>query len=210
MSILDYFSKDPNKRAKFIFDFIAPIYGLVDGYLVKSYLKSIKILKYEIDLEGKTILDIGTGTGAWASMFLLDENSDKNNNKIHGVDISMKMLDKARKKYPEINFNFGDAEDLKEIKDNSFDIVTASYVVHGVKAENRAKIISEMKRISKKDIVIHDFLGKTPLFIRVLEFLEKSDYKSFKKNICEELNIIFSDVKSISSDYGTGLYFAVK
>jgi len=205
MSIFNYFSKDPNKRAKFIFDLIAPVYGLVDSYLVKSYSKSIDILKNEINLEGKSILDIGTGTGAWAAMFV-----GNNESKIHGIDISSKMLNNGKKKYPTINFAIGNAENLMGIEDNSFDIVTASYVVHGVKTNNRAKILSEMKRVSKKHVVLHDFIGKTPVFIRILEFFEKSDYKNFKENICKELELNFSEVKKTVSDYGTGLYFCEK
>ena len=205
MSILNYFSKDPNKRAKFIFDLIAPIYAAVDGVLVKSYKKSIQILKNEIDLEGKSILDIGTWTGAWASMFLNNDVME-----IQGVDISSKMLSKGKRKHPKISFNLGDAEDLKEIKDNSYDIVTASYVLHGVKVENRSKIISEMKRISKKHVVIHDFVGRTPLFVRFLEFMEKSDYKNFKLNFSNELKDTFAESKKVIAKYGSGLYFAVK
>jgi len=205
MSLLHYFSKDTNKRTKFMFNFVAPIYGKIDGTLRDNYEKLFELLKSEIDINNKTVLDVGTGTGAWAFMFL------KNNaRKVQGVDIADKMLSLSKEKYPQITFRIGNAEDLKEIKDNTFDIVTASYVIHGVKADRRAKMISEMKRISKHYVVIHDFMGKTPIFARFLEFLEKSDYKKFKKNFCDELKTIFSDTKKIPSDFGTGLYISKK
>jgi len=47
MSVIHYFSSDANIRAKFMFNFIAPIYGKVDGALVKSYSKSIELLDNE-------------------------------------------------------------------------------------------------------------------------------------------------------------------
>ena len=205
MSILHYFSKDSNKRAKFMFNAIASVYAKMDGGLMKSYEKSIDLVKEEIDLENKLVLDIGTGTGAWAAMFM------KNNaSAVHGVDIATKMLKESKRKHPEIEFSIGNAEKLDQIKDNSYDIVTASYVVHGVKADRRAKIIAEMRRISKKHIIIHDFVGRTALFVRFLEFVEKSDYKNFKKNFCDELKTIFSNTKRIDAGDGSGLYIAKK
>ena len=203
MSIFHYFSSDPNKRAKFIFNLIAPIYNMVDGALSDNYSKAIDILDAEIDIKNKTVLDLGTGTGAWAVMF-----EQKNAQSITGVDFASKMLNVSKKKHPSINFIIGDAENLENIADNSFDIVTASYVVHGVKIERRANILKEMQRISKQHVVIHDFVGRTPIFIRVLEFMEKSDYKFFKKNICNELQQLFSSSKKIEVEKGSGLYIA--
>ena len=205
MSVIHYFSNDANIRAKFMFDFIAPIYGKVDGALVKSYSKSIELLDSEINIAGKRVLDIGTGTGAWAAKFL-----SSNAAYVQGVDISPKMLNESKKKHSEITFVIGNAENLHMIKDNSFDIVTASYVVHGVKADRRASMLSEMKRISKKHVVINDFVGSTPLFVRFLEFIEKSDYKNFKRNFCTELKSFFPETKKILSVNGSGLYIASK
>ena len=69
--------------------------------------------------------------------------------------MSIKMLEQSIKKHPEISFSIGSAEDLNEIRVNTFDIVTASYVVHGVKLKKRVKMISEMKKVSKQHVVIH-------------------------------------------------------
>ena len=203
MSILHYFSKDPNKRAKFIFNFIAPIYNKVDKILDSSFQKSIDLLKEELPINNLNVVDVGTGTGAWGAMFL--KNGAKS---VTGIDFAEKMLAKAKIKHPKMNFEVGDAENLEKIKNDSFDLVTASYVLHGVKKKHREKILSEMKRISRKYIVIHDFVGKTPAFIRFLEFMEKSDYKFFKKNFCNELKLKFLSTKRIKSRDGSGLYIA--
>ena len=203
MSILHYFSKDPNKRAKFIFNFIAPVYNKVDDILEKSFQESVNILKKEISIKNTKVVDLGTGTGAWGNILL--KNGAEN---VIGIDFARKMLNKAKSKHPEMNFDTGDAENLEKINDNSFDIATASYVLNGVKQDRRKKILSEMKRVSKKYVIIHDFVGKTPRFIRFLEFMEKSDYKFFKKNFCNELKTMFSNVRSIKSRDGSGLYIA--
>ena len=205
MSILHYFSNDPNKRAKFIFNFIAPIYKMTDKALVENYHKYIEILDNEISIKGKTVLDVGTGTGAWASSFEIKEPKQ-----ITGVDFADNMLVVSKQKHTKIHFEKADAENLINFNDNSFDIVTASFVLHGVKQERRKTILEEMQRVSSKYVVLKDFVGKTPLGVRFLEFMEKSDYKFFKKNISNELNNIFSSTKIIEVDKGSGLYICYK
>ena len=95
MPITDYFSKDPNKRAKFIFNLIAPIYGNVDAGLIKNYRHAIGIVDNEIAIKGKTVLDIGTGTGAWAEAYRKKGAVD-----VHGIDFSCRMLTESRMKHP--------------------------------------------------------------------------------------------------------------
>ncbi len=205
MSIINYFSKDPDKRAKFIFNFIAPAYSKFDKSMQEGFEASVKKLDNEIIIAGKSVLDIGCGTGAWGYAIYKAGAS-----KLVGVDFSEKMIQQAKKNHPEINFIHLNAEDLSEFKDDSFDIVTASFVLHGVKSEKRKVLLKEMKRVSKKYVVLHDFIGKTPFIIRTLEFLERSDYKNFKRNFCNELKEEFPKTKKIPSRFGSGLYIAEK
>lgn len=205
MSLLHYFSNDPNKRAKFIFNFIAPIYGRVDGTLKKTYSQTLNIIEKEIPISQYTVLDLGAGTGAWSAAI-----KHAGAKSVHGVDFSEKMLIQARQKHKNISFSQGDIENLSLFDDNSFDIVTASFVLHGVKQAQRKKILSEMNRITKKHIIINDFIGRTPVFVRILEFFERSDYKYFKQNFCNELKEIFPKVTKIYSQYGSGVYLANK
>lgn len=201
MSFLHYFSKDPNKRAKFIFNLIAPIYKLTDKALINNYSTAIDILDSEVSIENKYILDIGTGTGAWATGF-----TSKNAKEITGIDFAEKMINIAKQNNKDIKFIKADGESLNNFNDDSFDIVTASYVIHGVKKEKRKILLSEMKRVSKKHVILHDFAGKTPYFIRFLEFMERSDYRFFKKNIESELNVLFKKTTKIDLNNGMGLY----
>ncbi|NOZ33829.1 MAG: class I SAM-dependent methyltransferase [Chlorobi bacterium] len=205
MSIIHYFSKDPDKRARFIFNFIAPYYAKFDKSLQEGFEASVKELDKEIIIAGKTVLDIGTGTGAWGAAI-----NKLGPSEIEGVDFSEKMIKQAKKNHPEINFHHTNAEDLSEFKENSFDVVTASFVMHGVKKDKRQNLLNEMKRVSRKYVVLHDFIGKTPFSIKILEFLERSDYKNFKKYFCDELKENFSSTKKIPARYGSGLYIAEK
>jgi ubiquinone/menaquinone biosynthesis C-methylase UbiE len=203
MSILNYFSKDPNKRARFIFNFIAPLYSIIDRMLKKNFNAAGEIVKKELVLTDKTVLDLGCGTGAWGSLL-----KSKGAFSVSGIDLAENMVKSAKKKHPNISFTIGNIEALNEIADNSFDIVTTSFVMHGVKVDHRKKILQEMIRITKKNIIIHDFIGETPWTIAILEFLEKSDYKNFKVNFVSELEAFCSKVKLISAKKGSGVYLA--
>ena len=204
MALHHYFSNNPEKRAKFIFNLIAPVYGFLDKAVAKGFTNSIKKLNENIDIQGKKVLDVGTGTGAWGSLFM------KNGaNIVMGADFSRKMLKQAKNKHPEMNFIFSDAKDLKEIPDNSFDIVTASYVLHGTKQEIRNQILFEMKRVSKEYVVIHDFMGKTHFAIKILEWLERSDFVNFKKTFSNEMKSLFPKTMDIDAGDGTGLYIGI-
>lgn len=205
MSVFHYFSNDATKRATFIFNLIAPLYGMADSSVQKMFEPSMDLLKKQLDIKNKTVLDLGTGTGAWASLFL-----DNQAARVHGVDISEKMLKQSRKRHPQIEFRYSDIENLSTIEDNAFDIVTASFVIHGVKRDKRLNILSEMERVSKHYAVIHDFFGRTPIPVRLVEFLEKSDYKNFKRNIVDEMKTSFSEVNTIAIGNGSGLYIAAK
>jgi len=205
MGLQHYFSSDPDKRARFIFNFIAPIYGMLGTSVERNFESSIDVLENYISVEGKDVMDLGTGTGAWAANF-----KSRGASKVVGVDFAGKMLNQAKNNYPNMEFLQGDAENLEQFADNSFDIVTASFVLHGVKEDKRANMLREMYRVSRKHIVIHDFIGETPLFVRLLEFMERSDYKFFKQNFCKELELHFGNAKKISTKSGVGIYIAEK
>ena len=198
------FSRNPIKRHKQIFNIIAPIYGALDGYVKKGYRKAFKLILNEVNLENKSVLDLGTGPGAWGALF-----KQHGAGKVHGVDFAKLMVKRAQKRYsPEITFSVGDASNLSEFEDNSFDIVTASFMLHGFKRSYREKILKEMKRIAREVIIINDYAYDTPLFMQFLEYMEKGDYINFKKTFCDELKEHFPKVKREKASGGTAVYFA--
>jgi ubiquinone/menaquinone biosynthesis C-methylase UbiE len=202
MSLLHYFSKNEEERSLFIFNLIAPLYGLVDSLLDNSFKEAADIFNKTIPLEGKTILDVGTGTGAWAALLASYGAT------VIGIDKSPKMLKEAKRKHPEITFMKADVDNLFQFSNKTFDIVTASFVLHGVTEPIRVRFINEMKRVSKRYVVVHDFVGPTQWFVQILELMERSDYKNFKNHFCEELKTLFATVKKIGLTINNGLYIA--
>ena len=198
--------KKEHQHARRIFNLIAPVYHAVDPWVRKHYTESAKTFDQAYPLKGKSILDIGSGTGAWGAVL-----QPYDTKKVHGVDIAPRMITKAAKRYAgKITFSLVDGENLNDFSDNSFDIVTASYMMHGTPIEFREKILVEMMRVAKDMVAIHDFHGHQPAFVRFLEYMEKSDYKNFKKTFCSELESFFPKVYKLSLNKSEAIYFGIK
>ncbi|OYT11023.1 MAG: hypothetical protein B6I18_06065 [Bacteroidetes bacterium 4572_112] len=205
MSVFHYFSGTDKQRAKFIFDFIAPIYGVIGGAAKKGYDRICIKLNKAFPLQEFSILDVGTGTGEWLAS--ISHYSEKES---VGTDFSEKMISQARQAYPQNKYIVNDAESLSKFEDNSFDIVTASFVLHGMKAHDRAVVLAEMKRVARQYVMIHDFEGYTPKVVRVLEFLERSDYLNFKKNFRKELAGFFTETDIVKCKVtGNAVYIGI-
>ncbi len=204
MGTMNYFSKDADKRAHFIFDLIAPFYGIIDRGTHENFRKMAALLDQHIPLKGKSVLDVGCGTGAWlASLNKYDLQ------KVAGADFTEKMLKVARSRHPEIQFILQNAENLSHFEKKSFDIVTATFVLHGMKAEKRSKVLNEMKRIARQQVVIHDFYGPTEPIAKFLEFIERSDYLNFKKQFETEMRAHFEESSLIAGVKGRALYVGI-
>ncbi len=115
-----------------------------------------------LDLKpGETLLEVGVGTGLSLPLY-------PRHNKITGIDISSKMLDKAGEKIAEhrltnIDLEVMDAQNMK-FPDNSFDCVTACYVVSA--APDPLKVVSEVCRVCKpggRIVFINHFKSRNPL-----------------------------------------------
>ncbi|NQU79335.1 class I SAM-dependent methyltransferase [Candidatus Woesearchaeota archaeon] len=92
------------------------------------------------DLKGTVLLDVGCGPGIHVKEYV------KRGATATGIDFSSKMILRARKYCPEGTFEFGNAYQL-EFQNESFDIVTSSFVVDHF--EHLEKAVQEIKRILK-------------------------------------------------------------
>ncbi|HFB62178.1 MAG TPA: class I SAM-dependent methyltransferase [Bacteroidetes bacterium] len=204
MGIKHYFSSNEAKRALFIFDLIAPFYHLIDKGTHQTYQKMAGQLNTRIPLKGKSILDVGCGTGSWlAALSRFDLKKGV------GVDFSKKMLAEAKKNHPALEFIQQNGENLSAFADDSFDVVTATFVLHGMQAGKRALLLEEMKRVAKKFVVIHDFHKGSSFAVWLLETLERSDYVRFKKHFKEEMESVFPAVEILPGDNGNALYIGI-
>lgn len=121
--------------------------------------------------DGKKILDIGCGTGAFARLF------DKNN--YFGIDILPAYIEHAKKNCPG-NFRVMDAADLK-FPDEYFDRILIMAVLHHLSDEDSDKVIREAKRVLKPDgrILIMENSKIPRLENALVLFIQKLDKGEF-------------------------------
>lgn len=128
------------------------------------------VMKRFSSLQNKKVLDLGCGYGWYSNYF------SKIGAKVIGCDGSIEMLKLARKKYPNIQFEYMDIEDRLNIQDNSFDIVFSNQVLMDIK--NIPHLIKEVHRILKKHGIFYVSIVHPAFYDG--EWL--SDEKGFKKS----------------------------
>ena len=193
-----------------LFNAIAPVYGLFYNKQKKRYREVIDGVVTELDLSSyHSILDVGCGTGSLCSV--LSERGLS----VTGIDPAMNMLAVASRKPENKNIQFIQANALEKLPfaDQSFDLSIASYVAHGMQKNERIKLYSEMRRVTRSKVIIYDYNQKRSLMTSLVEWLERGDYFQFIKNpkiemenCVSEMTKCFSAVKVIEVDTRASWY----
>ncbi len=190
-----------------LFDRIAIIYAWFFDRQRKGYDFAIKKLSEAEDLsEIERVLDIGCGTGALCSVFA------GSGYETFGIDSSAKMLTQAKKKNRGLKIDFRLASVANDLpfENESMDLVSASFVAHGLPRDLRMKMLREMYRISKDLVVLIEFNQNRRWYIDVIEWAEHGDYFNFIKSIDIELNTLFDSVKKVDINATSALYICKK
>ncbi len=191
-----------NKAHVLLFSLIAPFYNVAFKSQLKNYRRLLKEHRSLIGEDIESVLDIGCGTGALAKAF------DELGYRVTAVDASTSMVAIARHNLKESGVKVvqGDFFDKLPFEDNSFDLLVASYVVHGHKIDGREKFYKESRRICRKEVLIHEFFPNINPLVYVVEFFERSDYRNFVPKAFEELKENFPVVKGVRLSSTTGWY----
>jgi len=101
--------------------------------------------------EGSSVLDIACGTGQ-----LCFELREVKNCHVVGIDVSLRMLDFARKTNPfqDITFVHEDVTDLHIFEDNSFDFATMLMIMHELQRPQQISVLKEALRVANRGIII--------------------------------------------------------
>ncbi|MFZ5633595.1 MAG: class I SAM-dependent methyltransferase [Bacillota bacterium] len=171
------------------FNRVAPFYDIVRPLFIRPYRKAVRYTLNELK-SGENpprVLDIGTGTGTLAGIFA-DRGA-----KVTGVDISPEMLNQARKKYgSRVSFLQAPAHAPGLFGNDSFDVVSAAFVLHEMPPDYRIRVLEEMKRLARRVVLVIDYVPNCNPLISLVEHLEKSYYRDFLGSVKAELNNVFS------------------
>ena len=124
---------------------------------------------------GMRVLDVGCGTGAQLERYLAAGCA------VAGIDSSSAMLLRARERLGEgADLRLVDAQHIP-FEDGTFDLVSATLVLHELTADARDNVLAEMLRVLKEDgrILIVDFhpgpaRGAKGLVMRAVSFVAES------------------------------------
>lgn len=138
---------------------------------------------------GEKIIDIACGTGA--QVFEIAAKAGK----VVGVDLSESMIRYAKKQavkrnITNVEFVVSDATKLADFSDTSFDLAIMSLALHQFSPELHSPILNEMKRISKKIIMV-DYAVPLPKNYtgtgsKVAEFLAGREHNNNFKQYCKK------------------------
>ncbi|HEY3278255.1 MAG TPA: methyltransferase domain-containing protein [Syntrophorhabdaceae bacterium] len=143
--------------------------AVYDILFAQSFFPRIRLGLQKIGIKpGDTIIEVGVGTGL--SLELYPESC-----RVVGIDITRKMLTKAKEKKDKFGFDHVsllemDAENMS-FADDSFDHAVVPFIVSVV--PNPIKMMAEIKRIVKnngKIIVINHFSSKNAVLARLEKF----------------------------------------
>ncbi|GAI24349.1 unnamed protein product, partial [marine sediment metagenome] len=103
----------------------------------------MKFLFNDYLIAGERVLDLGCGNGRFYELF------KRQNIDYIGVDISEKLIDIAKKRYPKVKFQKVDALNLA-FPENFFDKVYSIAVLHHIPSQEfRKQFLKEIKRVLK-------------------------------------------------------------
>lgn len=157
-------------------------YGPVFHKLFDPQLAEGRQVTVDLINEGSSVLDIACGTGQLSFALRKQKNCH-----VVGIDLSLRMLDFARKNDPfqDINFMHQDAINLVSFKNHSFDYAAMIFLMHELTKYQQISVLKEALRVATKGILI-DAIVPLPknaggLGIRIVEATFGHDhYTNFK------------------------------
>jgi ubiquinone/menaquinone biosynthesis C-methylase UbiE len=126
-------------------------YGWIYHRIFDPQLAEGRQIAVDLIAEGSSVLDIACGTGKLC--FALGQRKQC---RVVGLDLSLRMLEFARKSCPspEVTFVHEDATDLNMFGDHSFDYATILFLMHELPAPQQARVLKEALRVARRSIII--------------------------------------------------------
>jgi len=166
------------RRIRRLFNRAAGLLVMFDGHLRREYARTLG----RLDLPpGLAVLDLGTGTGNLAATLAARGHH------VTGLDFSERSLARARRTCPQLRLLLADLFELDAVRDESFDLVTLAYVLHGLPEEARLGVLRHAARVARRAVLVLDYAGPGPWYVRLIEWLEGPHYPSFAAGSAADL-----------------------
>jgi ubiquinone/menaquinone biosynthesis C-methylase UbiE len=163
-----FLTADPEQRLAALYNRLAPCYFLLHPVLRRIARHAAALLA---DAQGRTALDVCTGTGVLAEALLA------RGYRVTGADLSAQMLAQRRagRQARGLALTQMDARRLA-FADRSFDLCSISMGLHEFAPPDRAQVLAELARLSRRHILVADYSGPQSWPIRLIEWAEGSNY----------------------------------
>lgn len=128
-----------------------PYYGPLYHRLFDPQLAEARQVTVDLIADGSSVLDIGCGTGLLCFALRKPKHC-----RVVGLDLSLRMLEFARKANPspDLTFVHKDATDLGAYADRSFDYATLLMLIHELPMPHQLRVLQEALRVAGRIIVI--------------------------------------------------------
>ncbi len=162
---------------------------------IDFYLEIVGIVKeFNIDLNNKDAIDVGTGTGHLLSFF----HENYNFRSITGVDFSESAIEVAKKTLPEGKFF---VHDLYQKLEKKYDLILCTEVIEHLLYPDLAlrNIIDMMSKDSICLITVPN--GRTDQYEGHINFWSPESWEVFIRNNCKGLSVRTGTIKDGKNNY---------
>ena len=114
---------EERRRTRRFFNRMSPLYPIVERHLFPEYRRARERIGLPPELR---VLDLATETGLLAGAF------SERGHVVLGLDVADKLLKRARRRFPQVDFRHFDLLHLDRIEADRYDLVSMGYFLHGL------------------------------------------------------------------------------
>ena len=183
----------PTEEMRAFYDRIHRLYWFVEQHVRPGLQQVMRTLDDQLDHSGApSVVEYCCGSG------ILSQQLASRFAHVTGRDLSENMLTRARRlaaAHDNITFETGNILEISD-PDDAFDFAFISFGLHLFSPEDRKQILTQLMRISRKEVVIIEHPPKWEFLIALVEWWEGSHYSDFIntewRKVAKELNADYS------------------
>ena len=161
---------EERRRAQRFFNRVSALYPVVERHLSPQYRQSLCAIDLPREL---SVLDLATGTGLLAGAF------SERGHPVTGLDFADKLLRRARRRFPRVDFRSFDLLHRDRIEARAYDVVSMGYLLHGLSPDFRRFVLRQSARIARAHVLVFDYGRDGGWFVRLIEWIEGPNYPLF-------------------------------